>query len=88
MTDAGQRALASAIEKLRERIGQMRHSCPSVGEQNTKAALVNPLLAAIGWDLENIDEVSLEYRSHPRDNPVAVKFPLPSNVNRLIQFCA
>ncbi len=70
MTDAGQRALASAIERLRERIGKMRHGYPPVGEQNTKAALVNPLLAAIGWDLENIDEVSLEYRSHPRDNPV------------------
>ncbi len=70
MTEAGQRALASTVEELRERIGRMRRGCPSIGEQNTKAALVNPLLAAIGWDLENIDEVFLEYRSHPQDNPV------------------
>jgi hypothetical protein len=70
VTDAGRQELATAIEKLRDRIGRMRDGGPPVGEQNTKTSLINPLLAAIGWDLENIDEVFLEYRSDPRDNPV------------------
>lgn len=70
MTGAGRQALAPAIEMLRDRIGYMRQGRSSIGEQNTKSALINPLLSAVGWDVENVDEVCLEYKRDPQDNPV------------------
>lgn len=41
-----------------------------VGEQNTKAAVIEPILAALGWELYDLDEVQREYRRRPTDNPV------------------
>lgn len=41
-----------------------------VGEQNTKAAVIEPVLAALGWSLFDLDEVQREYRRRPSDNPV------------------
>jgi hypothetical protein len=32
--------------------------------------LIDPLLSALGWDLQEIDEVRREYRRKPQDNPV------------------
>lgn len=62
--------LESTVNRLRERIIDARARRTSIGEQNTKMALINPLLTALGWDLENLDEISLEYRRKPQDNPV------------------
>jgi hypothetical protein len=56
--------------KLRKRIQKIQNRNESIGEQNTKAALIDPLLSALGWDVEDIDEVSREYRRKPQDNPV------------------
>src|SRR5437868_1317195 len=42
----------------------------SLAEQNTKAALIDPVLLALGWDLHEIDEIRREYRRKPQDNPV------------------
>lgn len=62
--------LASAVEVIRKRILQIRDRKETIGEQNTKATLIEPLLGALGWDLQEIDEVRREYRRKPQDNPV------------------
>lgn len=41
-----------------------------VGEQNTKAGLIEPILETLGWDVSDPDEVHREYRRLPSDNPV------------------
>lgn len=62
--------VATAVEVIRKRIRQVRDRKEFIGEQNTKAALIDPLLATLGWDLQEIDEVRREYRRKSRDNPV------------------
>ncbi|MCI0633581.1 MAG: type I restriction enzyme HsdR N-terminal domain-containing protein [Actinobacteria bacterium] len=42
----------------------------SIGEQNTKVGLIGPLLRALGWDIEDLREVHLEYKRRPGDKPV------------------
>lgn len=41
-----------------------------LGEQNTKASLIEPVLEALGWDIRDPDEVHREFRGKSRDNPV------------------
>jgi len=62
--------VAGAIDVIRKRIRQIRERNEVIGEQNTKAALIDPLLSALSWDLQEIDEVRREYRRKPQDNPV------------------
>ncbi len=62
--------VTAAVEIIRKRIQQVRDRKELIGEQNTKAALIDPLLSAMGWDLQEIDEVRREYRRKPQDNPV------------------
>jgi RAMA domain-containing protein len=68
--DAVSLKVATAVETIRKRIQQIRDRKEQIGEQNTKAALIDPLLSALGWDLQEIDEVRREYRRKPQDNPV------------------
>ena len=63
-------ALSNAIEVVRKRIKQNRDRKEILGEQNTKAALIDPILIALGWDLQEIDEVRREFRRKGTDNPV------------------
>src|SRR5215212_8498909 len=70
MTDSARRTLVDLLPRLRKRIQKIRNRKENIGEQNTKAALIDPLLSALGWDIEDIDEVSREYRRKPQDNPV------------------
>jgi hypothetical protein len=44
----------------RLRIQQIRDRKEILGKQNTKAALIDPILIALGWDLQEIDEVRRE----------------------------
>ncbi len=60
--------LDEVLAQVRERIA--RYRTQAIGEQNTKAALIEPVLRALGWDIEDIDEIQQEYRQKPRDNPV------------------
>src|ERR1035441_6446448 len=62
--------VAAAVEVIRKRIQQVRDRKELIGEQNIKAALIDPLLTAMGWELQEIDEVRREYRRKPQDNPV------------------
>jgi hypothetical protein len=62
--------LSEALGVVRRRIQQYRDRKEIVGEQNTKATLIEPILAALGWNLQEIDEVRREYKRKPQDNPV------------------
>jgi hypothetical protein len=70
MTNSARQTLTSVLPKLSKRIQKIQNRNENIGEQNTKAALIDPLLAALGWDVEDIDEVSREYRRKSQDNPV------------------
>lgn len=70
MTDSARQKLTDTLPRLRKRIEKAHNRKDTIGEQNTKAALIEPLLAALGWDIEDIDEVSREYKRKPQDNPV------------------
>jgi predicted type IV restriction endonuclease len=47
-----------------------RYHDRGIGEQNTKASLVEPILEALGWDIRDPDEVHREFRPTGRDSPV------------------
>ena len=58
----------AALATVRDRIA--RYQRQGIGEQDTKAALIVPILRALGWDLEDLEDVKLEYRRRASDNPV------------------
>jgi hypothetical protein len=60
--------LEVALASVRDRIA--RYQRQGIGEQDTKAALIVPILRALGWDVEDLEDVKLEYRRRPSDNPV------------------
>jgi hypothetical protein len=62
-------ALDVTLATISERVVKYQRP-PGIGEQDTKAALIVPILRALGWDVEDLDEVKLEYRRRPTDNPV------------------
>jgi len=41
-----------------------------IGEENTKAALIDPVLQVLGWDIHDLDEVQREYKYKGKGNPV------------------
>ncbi|MBK6767691.1 MAG: type I restriction enzyme HsdR N-terminal domain-containing protein [Ardenticatenales bacterium] len=63
-------AIDDVIATTRARLEQLRSRGTDLNEQNTKATLIDPVLAALGWDLHNVDEVDREYKRKPQDNPV------------------
>ena len=60
--------LGEALAEASSRVDRYRGT--NIGEQNTKVSLIMPVLRALGWDVEDLDEVRLEYRRSPRDKPV------------------
>lgn len=60
--------LHKILDEVRARVDQ--HQGKGIGEQNTKAVLINPILRALGWDLEDLEEVVLEFKRKSMDNPV------------------
>lgn len=66
--NAGMSDLTEILGTIRDRIVQ--YARKGIGEQNTKAVLIAPVLRALGWDLEDLEEVRLEYRRRPTDSPV------------------
>lgn len=65
---AGTGGLQQVLAEVAERIG--RYPGSRIGEQNTKVALVMPVLRGLGWDVEDLEEAHLEYRRKPGDRPV------------------
>lgn len=62
--------LRDTVVKTRSRIAQLHERGESIGEQDTKATLIEPLLSALGWQLDELDDVRREYKRKPQDNPV------------------
>lgn len=60
--------LLPVLHSVAERI--TLHRGANIGEQNTKLTLINPVLRAIGWNVEDLDEVRHEFRRVPADKPV------------------
>jgi hypothetical protein len=60
--------LEATLRSVHERIERYRGQ--SIGEQNTKNVLIEPVLRALGWDVEDLDEVRREFRRKSADNPV------------------
>ncbi len=60
--------LASTLQVVRQRIA--RAAKRPLNEQNTKAALIEPVLRALGWIVEDIEEVVHEYRRKPKGKRV------------------
>jgi len=62
--------LRAVINECVERVERFRRQPQRIGEQNTKASLIEPVIAALGWDTRDPDEVHREYRRRRSDNPV------------------
>src|SRR5450759_673770 len=60
--------LDAVLGTVRERIEKWQGQ--GIGEQDTKATLIIPVLRALGWDTEDLEDVKLEYKRKPTDNPV------------------
>jgi hypothetical protein len=75
--------LQSAVRELGERARKFRER--TLGEENTKASLSDPLLEVLGWDIRDPDEVHREYRPTPKDNPVDYCLRLMRNPRLLIE---
>ena len=70
MAPTSRAALTQALDTARQRIARIREQSESIGEQDTKAVLIEPVLAALGWDPASFDQVRREWRPSGQDNPV------------------
>lgn len=61
-------ALSSVLEDIRGKIA--RYKGKDLNEQNTKTALIEPVLRALGWNVGDLEEVQQEYKRRPQDKPV------------------
>ncbi len=61
-------ALAQALADVRNKLALYQGK--ELNEQNTKTALIDPVLRALGWNVGNLDEVSQEYKRQTKDKPV------------------
>lgn len=60
------------LEKTLAEVAELaaQYSGKGLTEQDTKNALIEPILAALGWAKTNLDQVRAEYRHTTKDNPV------------------
>jgi predicted type IV restriction endonuclease len=68
MTDQQATRLHSAIREVVEKIRRFQDR--GLGEENTKASLIEPVLEALGWDIRDPDEVHREFKPKTQDRPV------------------
>ena len=62
--------LVEKIEQLQAQTRSYQDQRKKLTESDTIRVLILPLLAALGWDLQDLDEVKTEYRHKAADNPV------------------
>jgi hypothetical protein len=60
--------LSRVLDEVRAKIAKYRGK--NLSEANTKTALIDPVLRALGWPVGNLDEVSLEFRLKSSDDSV------------------
>ncbi|MFY9340915.1 MAG: type I restriction enzyme HsdR N-terminal domain-containing protein [Planctomycetota bacterium] len=75
--------LAEALDGVRQRI--QRVGSKPMNEENTKATLIDPVLRALGWNTEDLEEVQREFRLKTRDKPVDYALFLLRNVRLFIE---
>ena len=63
-------ALRETLTKVRARIDELRDHDDRISEEETKAILIDPVLVALGWRVDELEDVRREYRAKPQDNPV------------------
>ncbi|PZG12559.1 restriction endonuclease [Micromonospora craterilacus] len=62
--------MRAVVEQCVERQRRYQQRGQRLNEQNTKAALIDPVIGALGWDLFDTDEVHREYKRGGHENPV------------------
>lgn len=80
-------------EELRRVLGQVRSRIeaarrpggPRMTEADTKAKLINPVLRALGWDVEEWEQVRFEFRVKRMDRPVDYALLLRGTPRLLIE---
>jgi hypothetical protein len=60
--------LIDVLQTVKQRID--RYGSNGINEQDTKATLLQPVLRALGWDVEDLEEVQREYKIRKQDKPV------------------
>ena len=60
--------LRETVKTVRGRVS--RYKSKGLGEQDTKASLIDPVLEALGWDVRDPEEVQREFRKTSKDKPV------------------
>ncbi len=60
-----ERTLATVRARIAKAKGARR-----LNEQDTKATLIDPVLRALGWDLEDVDQVQREFKARKGHDPV------------------
>ncbi len=60
--------LLDTLHRVKERVDRYRSK--GINEQDTKGTLVQPVLRALGWDVEDLEEVQREYKIRKQDKPV------------------
>jgi predicted type IV restriction endonuclease len=68
MTEQQATRLQGAIREVVEKVRRFQDR--NLGEQNTKASLIEPILEAPGWDIRDPDEVHHEFKPTTQDKPV------------------
>jgi predicted type IV restriction endonuclease len=65
-----EKQLETEIARAVEIMGHVRDRPEGLNEADTKAAFVDPILGALGWELRDPFSVSQQYRHKSQDNPV------------------
>jgi hypothetical protein len=60
--------LTDSLHKVKLRVE--RYGTSGINEQDTKATLLQPVLRALGWDVEDLEDVQREYKIRKQDKPV------------------
>jgi hypothetical protein len=60
--------LVNVLHTVKHRID--RYGSKGINEQDTKATLLQPVLRALGWDVEDLEDVQREYKIRKQDKPV------------------
>ena len=76
-------SLSETLENVRTKIA--KHKGKNLCEADTKAALINPVLGALGWHVGNLDEVSMEFKHATSHNPVDYALLISGNPTVLVE---
>lgn len=78
--------LRKTLDQIRSRIeAAKKPGGPRMTEEDTKAKLINPVLRALGWDVEEWEQVRFEFKVKRMDRPVDYALLLRSTPRLLIE---